>query len=180
MSDIRSRTTANRSESPLTWLRRRKDKTGAPLITDEQFKAGLKLAGDFRAGEMGARTTMAWHGLPVGQGGSGSGGGRDIEDRAATARDRVRRALSAVGPDFAGVLIDVCCLETGLEQIERRAGWPERSGKIVVQYALQALARHYGYISPTTSTWAAKAPIRHWGAHDYRPAMDGAAEEPAD
>jgi len=180
MSDTGSRTTANRSESPLTWLRRRKDRTGAPLITDEQFKAGLKLAGDFRTGEMGTRTTMAWHGLPVGHVGSQGGRGQDIEDRGATARDRVRRALSAVGPDFAGVLIDVCCLETGLEQIERRAGWPERSGKVVVQYALQALARHYGYVTPTASTWPATAPIRHWGAHDYRPAMDSAAEGTAE
>jgi hypothetical protein len=173
MSDMPSRPAGNRSESPLTWLRRRKDRTGAPLISDEQFKAGLKLAGDFRAGEMGSRTTMAWNGLPVGHVGSGSGLGHDIEDRAASARDRVRRALSAVGPDFASVLIDVCCLETGLEQIERRAGWPERSGKVVVQYALQALARHYGYVGSTTPTWRTSKPIRHWGAPDYRPAIDG-------
>lgn len=176
MSDTPSRPASNRTESPLTWLRRRKDRAGAPLISDEQFKAGLKLAGDFRAGDMGSRTTMAWHGLPVGNVDAGSGIGRDIEDRAASARDRVRRALTAVGPDFADVLIDVCCFETGLEQIERRAGWPERSGKVVVQYALQALARHYGYVGSNTSAWRAKAPIRHWGTPDYRPAMDGGAD----
>jgi hypothetical protein len=162
---------ACRSESPLVWLRRRKDKSGVPLIREELYQAGERLGLDFRMAEMMPRTTMSWSGLPIG-GGARTTPDLDVRERALLARERVRRALSAVGPEFAGILIDVCCFEMGLEQLERRAGWPDRSGKIVVQYALSALARHYGYLDPRPAADAATARIRHWGADDYRPHID--------
>ena len=45
--------------------------------------------------------------------------GPDIKDSIIAARERVRRALSSVGPDLAGVLIDVCCYLKGLEASEK-------------------------------------------------------------
>lgn len=163
-----------RTESPLAWLRRRKDKSGAPLVRDEQFRAGERLAADFRRAEMMGRITMAWDGLPTGGRGRASGStiGVDMRDGAVAARESVGRALKAVGPDFAGVLVDICCYETGLEQLERRSGWPERSGKVVVQYALNALARHYGLLPLTGDAWSARSGLRHWGADGYRPSVD--------
>jgi hypothetical protein len=98
-----------------------------------------------------------------------------VQDSVAGARERVRRALTAVGPELAGVLIDVCCHLKGLEEAEREAGWPQRSGKVVLQLALTRLARHYG-IGEAASPARRGAPVRHWGSEDYRPLFELPAE----
>lgn len=88
------------------------------------------------------------------------------------AAERVRRALAAVGPELSGILFDVCCHLKGLEVAERAKGWPQRSGKIVLQLALQRLAGHYGMDRPQYPAAGPRAVIRHWGTGDYRPAID--------
>ena len=87
----------------------------------------------------------------------------------------MRRALSAVGPELAGVLVDVCCHLKGLEDAERAAGWPQRAGKVVLRIALTQLARHYG-IGASTGPRGGSAPVRHWGSDDYRPLFELPAE----
>lgn len=165
---------ARQSESPLGWLGRRRDKSGKPLITPAQREAGERLAAQYRLAELMPRTTMSWDPLSATAGRGGPGRAVDLRDRAAEARLRINRALAAVGPDFANVLVDVCCHEKGLEQLEREAGWPERSAKIVIQYALNALARHFGLLpADTSAAGAGAAEIRHWGAPGYRPSLDG-------
>jgi hypothetical protein len=64
----------------------------------------------------------------------------------------------------------VCCHEIGLEAAERAQGWPQRSGKLVLQLALTSLARHYGLLAPAPSPHASR--MRHWGSEDYRPDID--------
>jgi hypothetical protein len=58
----------------------------------------------------------------------------------------------------------------GLEDLERAAGWPQRSAKIVLQLALTRLARHYGLEREIPSREAGI--VRHWGSEDYRPHFD--------
>jgi hypothetical protein len=179
----RQRTAANVNpdESPIAWLRRRKDRNGEPMISQTQFDAGERLRGDFWFAQMTPRTTTNGSSLSPQQRGRRYGAARqsgaDMLDNAAAAAERVRRALSSVGPELTGVLIDVCCHLKGLEEAERAAGWPQRSGKIVLQLALTRLARHYGLETHISANTAGA--VRHWGSSDYRPQIDVQSEPEA-
>ncbi len=163
-------------DSPLAWLRRRKDKYGHSLIDDDQFDAGERLREDFHKGQMGARVITNWSAASFG--GSRGSGFRDKElslhEAALLARERVRRALQDVGPELSGVLIDVCCYSKKITEAERAAGLPQRSGKVVLCLALAALARHYGLIGAKAQASRRRAAAtRHWGSEGYRPSLDG-------
>lgn len=166
--------TRNVSESPLAWLARRKDKDGQPMLADAEFDAGERLRADFWFAQMTPRTTANWS-LLLSGGGGGKGApdiGPDIRDSVIAAQQRVRRALAAVGPDLAGVLVDVCCHLKGLEASERASGWPQRSGKVILQIALRQLARHYGMLPSSVPNDERSVQIRHWGTSDYRPHIE--------
>ena len=77
-----------------------------------------------------------------------------------SARQRVHQALDAAGPEFGGLLLDVCCFLKGLDDVERERAWPSRSAKVVLQLALDRLARHYGYAAQVRGP--AHAAIRTW------------------
>lgn len=140
--------TVNHAESPLAWLRRRRGRDGEPILDEGQFAAGERLRADHAFGAIvpGMRG-MAWSAL-----GSGAGGGTrdprgglvELTDATLAARARLERAIREVGPELAGVLIDVCCELKGLEQVERERRWPPRSAKVVLLLGLTRLARHYG------------------------------------
>jgi hypothetical protein len=133
------------NESPLAWLARRKGRGGAPLITAHQFAAGERLRAEFTRANMMPRVTANWQ-AAVTQGARASRDGfaPNVADTIISARQRVRAALDTVGPEFSGLLLDVCCFLKGLEDIERERQWPARSAKVVLQLGLDRLARHYG------------------------------------
>lgn len=164
----------NDSESPLAWLRRRRDKNGTPLISAAQFDAGERLRADLWHAQMTPRVTANWSGdVPSRRGRRAApGAGIEFADSVIAARQRVHRALRAVGAEFAGPLIDVCGHLKGLEQLERGEGWPQRSAKFFLRYALTRLARHYGLIRDEDEDAAIGRRLRHWGASDYRPTLD--------
>ena len=157
------------TESPLAWLRRRKDKSGRPLLTALQFDAGERLRADLHFAQMGPRVTVNWSASGGSSGNAGGGLGVDIRDNVAGAQQRVRRALSAVGSMSAGLLIDVCGHLLGLKAIERDRGWPPRSGKVALQIALSELARHYGLPGADGGARSVATKLRHWGVDGYRP-----------
>ena len=141
----KQRVTVNEGESPLGWLRRRKGADGRPLIGEAEFEAGERLRRDFTLGRMAARVTADWT-LALAPGGK-TRKVRDpaeVSDMALAARERLSRALAAVGTGLAEPLFYLCCELEGLEAVERRFGWPPRSGKVVLQIALARLADHYG------------------------------------
>jgi hypothetical protein len=159
--------------SPLAWLRRRKDSDGQPLITEPQFVAGERLAADFWRAQLNPRVTVNWSGTTLGRRRrrAAPGAGVDMSDSVVAARARVHRALLAVGSELAGILVDVCCHDLGLEAAGRTRGWPQRAAKVVLQLALTSLARHYGLLAPQPSP-ATFGRHRHWGDADYRPNLD--------
>jgi hypothetical protein len=151
----------NDSESPLAWLARRKGRDGRAMIAPEQFIAGERLRADFTRGHMTPRVTSSW--TSIGRTNGSGGGAGEMTDLIIASRQRVRLALDACGPEFSGILLDVCCFLRGLEDVERERGWPSRSAKVVLQLALDRLARHYGLRSDAKGTGVA---IRTWLADD--------------
>ncbi len=162
--------TATLSESPLALLASRRMRNGEPFLTRTEFDAGEKLRADYTRGQIMPRLTANWMACVSGKKrGTGAGGGVELTQAALAARQRVDRALEAVGPELAGVLVDICCFLKGFEQVELERGWPVRSAKVVLKTALGALARHY---EPQTRRQSETGrPILHWGAQDYRPKM---------
>jgi uncharacterized protein DUF6456 len=147
------------AESPLGWLARRKGRDGQPLIEAVQLQAGERLRADFTRANLTPNVTSSWDASRA-QGRRGQSGGATFTDAVVAAREQLNMALEAVGPEFAGVLLDVCCFLKGLEDIERERRWPQRSAKIVLQLGLDRLARHYGLAREARGR--AHAPIRTW------------------
>ena len=161
----------NDAESPLAWLRRRKDRAGAPLIDDKQFEAGERLRRDYTFAALGPRVTANWSNLaPTERQQRGGAPASAMRDDVIAAKSRVARAIAAAGPELGRMLMDVCCLLKGIEVAETGQGLPQRSGKVVLQLALTVLARHYGLIAPPAAPRDA-AHILQWGEADYRPRL---------
>lgn len=161
----------NLDESPLSRLRRQKGADGRPLIDAAAFAAGERLRSDFTRAQLMPRVTANWTATVADSRRSGGAGGMaELTEAAIAARQRVERALAAVGPELSGILLDVCCFLKGVEEIERERAWPVRSAKLVLRLALSSLARHYG-LSETTKGAAGGGRIVHWGAEDFRPAI---------
>lgn len=164
----------NLAESPLMWLHRR----GKGLIGDAEFAAGERLRSDMTIARALPRLTVnlereARSGVAIAL--------QPGEARMAAAQ-RVDAALRAVGPEFSGVLVDVCGFLIGLEQLERNRGWPARSGKLVLALALAALARHYG-LSNAAIGQKGRRKAHVWADGDYRPEfslpdLDGSRSAP--
>lgn len=162
----------NLKESPLAWLRQRRDKDGKPMISATELDAGERLRADFDRAHLNPRVTASWNpaAVPSGQARGAPGVGLDPADSVIMAKQRVELALKAVGPELAGMLVDVCCFLQGIEQAERNGGWPRRAGKVVLQLGLAHLARHYG-LDQRQATGPGR--IRSWGGAGYRPRVDG-------
>lgn len=158
---VRETVRLDAAESPLDWLARRKDASGAPLIDAASFMAGERLRRDLTIAMMIPSVTTNWD---AGAMGKTSAGPRDVagaSDASVAARQRVTRALTAVGPDFADLLIDLCGFAKGLATLEQERGWPNRSAKVVVKLALARLADHYGLATQARGPTRSRG-IRAW------------------
>ena len=144
--------------------------TARPLIAAHQLQAGERLRADFTRAHLMPRTTSNWS-SPSPTAVAAPAAPPNSPRPWSRARQRVHQALDAVGPEFSGLLLDVCCFLKGLEDVERERAWPHRSAKIVLQLALDRLARHYGYAAEMRGP--ARAPVRTWLADDAAFKVDG-------
>lgn len=156
--------TMDDAESPLAWLARRRGRDGRAMVAPHQLMAGERLRADFTRAHMMPRTTANWSSpMSSGRREAGDSAG-DFTVAMIAAHQRVNQALEAVGPEFSGLLLDLCCFLKGLEDLERDRGWPARSAKVVLQLGLDRLARHYGFMAQAKGR--SDAPIRTWLADD--------------
>ncbi len=158
----------NRDESPVAALARPRGGE-PPYLAGATVAAAERLRADFERGQLQPRVTANWTAaVTSGRRSGDSGGIADLTDAALAARIRVERACDAVGPEFDGLLLDVCCFLKGLELVERERRWPARSAKLVLRLGLEALARHYGIASLAEGP-SRTGRVRHWGTEDFRP-----------
>lgn len=167
--DISQKVEAVDPESPLAWLMARKDKSGMPFLSEAHYAAGERLRLDYGRAALNPQMGMNWSANGQRSGGSGRAVG-DANDASLDARDRVNDALSAVGPELSGPLVDVCCYLTTLSNVEKARNWPARSGKLILKLSLEALARHYGMLREARGPDYA-GNIRHFASSDYQPHM---------
>ena len=171
VSDSRSSSTRP-PESPLEWLHRRKGPDGQPLIGRAAYEAGERFRAEYtRAGLMPRMSADLTGNIPGKGRRAGSRGPAMVLDAALDARDRVNRAIEAVGNEMSGLVVDVCCHLKSLGDAERERGWPKRSAKVVLDMALSRLARHYG-IAEEARGRARAGGIAHWGSEGYRPRIE--------
>ncbi|WP_380784952.1 DUF6456 domain-containing protein [Sphingomonas sp. R86521] len=126
--------TVNLAESPLGWLRSR------GLVDLRQFEAGERLRADYETASLGPRVTMRWAARVDG----GGGEGLDPTMAQIAAKRRFDAATAAAGAGLADILWRVVCAGEGMPVAEKALGWPARAGRLVLTFALDRIADHYG------------------------------------
>jgi len=140
-----------------------------PYLSRHHLEAALRVRRLFLRAHLQPRVTQSFDALPREAG--RRNGAEDISEMAATARKRLSELYTVLPDDCAGVVIDICGFEKGLQQVETERGWPRRSAKLVLRIALDRLAEHYGLSESATGREA--APLRRWHDPDGRPTEIG-------
>ena len=146
------------AQTPLACLKSRngRNQKGAVVFEDVEFTAGERLCRDFELSQSNKSITLDLSRVSVQDGRRAGHEYSDAPGAVLDARKRLRKAVEAVGQDLDEVLITTCCLNVGLVEMEKKLGWPNRSGKLVLKIALRRLAQHYGYLPATRASASAR------------------------
>ena len=144
----------NLDESPLARLAAGE----TPFLARHQVEAGERVRRLCERARMQPRVTMSYSGAHT-AGGGGASRAAEISDLAADARKQLAALHAALPADCAGVVLDVCGLLKGLQQVESERGWPRRSAKLVLRIGLEQAAGFFGL----TGVAAGRAKARTWG-----------------
>jgi hypothetical protein len=124
----------NLGESPIAWLARRRDGEGRSWLTSVEAAAAERLREEFESLGVQGCMTMRWEATPRVSGGRP---GLAPAERDHATRERIAKALAAVGPGLREILERVCLMGSALEAAERSLKLPRRAGKTVLKLALQ-------------------------------------------
>ncbi|HEX4298636.1 MAG TPA: DUF6456 domain-containing protein [Devosia sp.] len=153
----------NRGESPLGRLATGSAE-GPAFLSPHHVEAGERVRRLVERAQLQPRLTMSYSASPT----HGTrGAANEISDFAADARKALDQIHRVLPRDCAGVVIDVCGLLKGLQDVERERRWPRRSAKLVLRIGLDQLAQHFG-IGPFAVGVASGRP-RRWLAEGARP-----------
>lgn len=129
----------NLDESPLARLASGTE----PFLARHQVEAGERVRRLCERAQLQPRVTMSYSAAHT-AGGKGISAAREIGDLAADARQQLAALHRALPADCAGVVLDVCGLLKGLQQVESERGWPRRSAKLVLRIGLEQAAAFFG------------------------------------
>jgi len=132
----------NLAESPLARLAVATASEPA-FLERHQVEAGERVRRLVARARLSPRLTMSYSAANVASG-KGQNHAGEMSDMAADARKALARIHEALPRDCADVVLDVCGLEKGLQQIETERGWPRRSAKLVLRIGLDRLAEVWG------------------------------------
>lgn len=129
-------------ENPISVLARRKDKGGQPFLTSDLVAAAERLREDFELSQIGVAVTQNWDRfLTAGTRGGAINTSGPLNSQ--EAQKRLSAALDCLGEGLSEVALRCCCYQEGMVTLEKRLGWPARSGKVVLRIALIKLREHY-------------------------------------
>ena len=132
----------NLAESPLARLASGAGDEPA-FLARHQVEAGERVRRLVERARLSPRLTMSYSAAHV-AGGKGAGHAGEMSDMAVDARKALAGLHRALPRDCAEVVLDVCGLEKGLQQVESERGWPRRSAKLVLRIGLDRLAEVWG------------------------------------
>jgi hypothetical protein len=129
----------NLEESPLARLAA----GDTPFLASHQVEAGERVRRLCERAQLQPRVTMSYSAART-AGRKGSAAAHDLTDLAAESRRQLSALHEALPADCAGVVLDVCGLLKGLQQVESERGWPRRSAKLVLRIGLEQAAKVFG------------------------------------
>jgi hypothetical protein len=135
------------------------------FLAPHHVEAGRRVSLWGLRAQLRQRVTMSYD--PAQVGGRRQGGGTDIADMAAEARQSLNRLYAELPRDCAETVVDVCVFEKGLQEIESERGWPRRSAKLVLRIGLDRLAETLG-LRPLAEG-RARGQVQGWLGTDFAP-----------
>jgi hypothetical protein len=144
------------------------------LLQPHQLEAGERFRKIFERAALRQRTTMSFAPDRVAKSGKRAPANMELAGMNIDARREIDRIFAALPSECAGVVIDVCGFEKGLQQVERERGWPRRSAKLVLRIGLDQLARHFGLMPMATGAGGGR--VNGWRQDGARPTELGWAD----
>lgn len=132
----------NLAESPLSRLAGPGKGAAPPFLETRHVEAGERVRRLVERAALQPKLTMTYSASLTAAGGQNHAA--DISDLAADSRQALAVIYAVLPRECAGVVLDVCGLLKGLQQVEIERGWPRPSAKLVLRIGLDRLAEHYG------------------------------------